>query len=1208
MRLDSVEIVGFKSFCDRQELSFKGGVTGIVGPNGCGKSNISDAINWVLGEQSVKSLRGSSMEDVIFNGSSSRQPLQMAEVNLKVTGLNGNSPDGSPECVVTRRLYRNGESEYLMNGRICRLRDIHELFMDTGLGSKAYSIIEQGKIGLILSSKPGDRRALIEEAAGITKYRARRRQTQLKLEAAQQNLLRVNDIVNEVEKQLESLKRQAAKARRYRTVKEEMQGVERVVFGRRFVDLVERLRVLEERHAAEAERERTASGALESEEQAIETQRQALYELEAALETARTRLNELTLAVDRHQGRSGYCRQQLAETAARQQQAASEEQELVGRVAPLSETLSARREEGGQLREQLAVAEQELRSADAAVGEAIARQKDAEREQEKAREGQVALMGRMAALQNTRAAVTGTAERAAADLLKLSAESDEVERERTRVNAARDAALLRGSQAESLVSELVRGRDDATTRANEARTRTQSLSREADRVQSERDSLAGRRASLEEMVATHSAFDEGVRALLARPEGLEVAGVVADAVETESEYERAVESFLGDRLQAVLVPDAAQALRGIRWLQSSGAGRGAFLPLASARTRNGCAPLKEIAKQESKALGLLSDFYRVGGAHAERIRASLPDALVVSTLEEALEIVDRQGPVAVVTLQGETLRGALVEGGRDVKGLLAPRREVKEVAARQEEAEARLTELRAGAAEALAAATAAADRGALVRRAHPHGGEGPRGGPPRAQAQRRGALADRSQGLDPRDRAHPGRAGARGGDAEAGGDRAGPGHGGGRARAGPATDGGARRRSWPTRGSAAEQAQARHAEARSSLAALRERTTAADNECRRLAADLADLEQRIEAARARAAQTATRNAELSAELTEVEARLAEALVERERAQAETTVADERVREGRSEIEGREQGLKDRRRERDILREALGEVDVERARTGSDLDHLARECQQAVGHSAADAAASLSDEDKARDVEALAEQMQELRDKLERMGAVNVLAVEQAQELEERHTFMTAQRQDLLDSIAELDQAIKKIDKASRERFQEAFQIINQHFGEMFQKLFGGGTAGLSLIDEEDVLESGIDIMSQPPGKRLQNVMLLSGGEKALTAIALLFAIFQYKPSPFCILDEVDAPLDDANIGRFVKMLEGLKEQTQFVLITHSRKTMSIADQLYGVTMEEPGVSKLVIGPLPVGRRPSRHRLTAAKPGNTSSDSPTWIRG
>ncbi len=290
-----------------------------------------------------------------------------------------------------------------------------------------------------------------------------------------------------------------------------------------------------------------------------------------------------------------------------------------------------------------------------------------------------------------------------------------------------------------------------------------------------------------------------------------------------------------------------------------------------------------------------------------------------------------------------------------------------------------------------------------------------------------------------------------------------------------------------------------------------------------------------------------------------------------------------MREGRGEIEGREQGLKERRRECFVLRDALAEVDVERARTGSDLDHLARECQQSVGIAAAEAAASLTDEDRARDLDALAALVQELRDKLERMGQVNVLAVEQAQELEERHTFLTAQRQDLLDSISELDQAIRKIDRASRERFQEAFQIINQHFGEMFKQLFGGGTAGLSLLDEEDLLESGIDIMAQPPGKRLQNVLLLSGGEKALTAIALLFAIFQYKPSPFCILDEVDAPLDDANIGRFVSMLEGLKEQTQFVLITHSRKTMEIADQLYGVTMEEPGVSQAGERPVHVGR-------------------------
>jgi chromosome segregation protein len=372
-----------------------------------------------------------------------------------------------------------------------------------------------------------------------------------------------------------------------------------------------------------------------------------------------------------------------------------------------------------------------------------------------------------------------------------------------------------------------------------------------------------------------------------------------------------------------------------------------------------------------------------------------------------------------------------------------------------------------------------------------------------------------------------------------------------------------------------EAAQARSSEGRSQLAALRERLAAAEGEVRRLEQDHAELEERIRATRARAEEMDRRGQELAAERAEAERLLAEALHHREASLGEVARAEDRVRDLRGELEGREQGLKERRRERDMLRDALAELEVARARTESDLDHLARECHQAVGVTAAEAAAGLSDEERACDVDSLLAQVQELRERLDRMGPVNVLAVEQSQELEERDQFLTVQRQDLLDSIGELERAIKNIDRTSKERFQEAFQVINQHFGEIFKQLFGGGTAGLSLLDETDILESGIDVMAQPPGKRLQNVMLLSGGEKALTAISLLFAIFQYKPSPFCILDEVDAPLDDANIGRFVRMLEGLKDQTQFVLITHSRKTMEIADQLYGVTMEEPGVSKLV---------------------------------
>src|SRR6266536_1772608 len=1036
MRLESVEIVGFKSFCDKQELSFKGGVTGIVGPNGCGKSNISDAISWVLGEQSVKSLRGSSMEDVIFAGSQSRQPLAMAEVNLKVSGLNGNSPDGSPDCVVTRRLYRNGESEYLMNGQVCRLRDVHELFMDTGLGSKAYSIIEQGKIGLILSSKPADRRALIEEAAGITKYKARRRQTQLKLEAAQQNLLRVNDIVHEVEKQLESLKRQASKARRYRAVREEMQAVERVLFGRRFLDLMEQTRTLGERFDAESERERAATVALETEEARMEVRRQALYEEEARLEEVRGRLNDLTLAVDRYQGKSGYAKDQIAETATRAEQAAREADELQSRVGPLEDMLATRRRDEEQLR----------------------------------------------------------AERAAADLLKLAAEREELEREWVRVGAGRGGAQVRGQEAETLLARLGQEREEATLRAASARVRAESLEGEADGFQSERDSLAGRLASLHEIVETHAAFDEGVRALLARPEGLEVTGVVADVIETDSACERAVEAFLGDRLQAVLVPDASHAVRGVRWLQESGAGRGTFLPLANAHDAADGGPFRDIARQEPKVRGLLSALYRVTGPHADRIRASLPDALVVETLEDALEVVGRRGPVACVTLAGETLRGAMVEGGRSVKGLLAPRREIREASVRREEVESRLLVARAGATEQKALVEAAtAEARALEERIHVaekelvairH--ELQTADEESVRLDRKASILDSERRQAEREK---GTAAVKLSEIEQA-----------LLTAEAEREAGSRSlASLPTAvaeaRATAEAAQSRSSEARARLAALRERQAAAENECRRLGQDLSELAERIEAARARGQEMAARGGGLQAELEECERLLAEALRDRDRVCGEAAVAEDRVREIRNELEGREQSLKERRREREMLKDALSELEVQKARTGSDLDHLARECHQAVGQTAAEAAAGLNEEDLARETAGLETQVAELRERLERMGQVNVLAVEQAQELEDRHAFLTAQRQDLLESIAELDQAIKKIDKASRERFQEAFQIINQHFGEVFKQLFGGGTAGLTLIDEEDLLESGIDVMAHPPGKRLQNVMLLSGGDK-----------------------------------------------------------------------------------------------------------------
>jgi chromosome segregation protein len=1174
MRLEKVEIVGFKSFCDKQELSFQGGVTGIVGPNGCGKSNISDAISWVLGEQSAKSLRGSSMEDVIFAGSQARQPVGLAEVSLRVSGLNGNSPDGSPECVITRRLYRNGDSEYLMNDRACRLRDIHELFMDTGLGSKAYSIIEQGKIGQILSTKPADRRALIEEAAGITKYKARRRQTALKLEAAQQNLLRVNDIVGEVEKQLDSLKRQAGKARRYRTLREALQGVERVLYGRRYLDLEAGLRGLVDRIATEEERERAASLALETEEAHLEARRVGLYDEEARLEAVRARLNELTLAVDRHQGRAGYCKEQIAEAESRAAEAAREVRELELREGPLSEALAVRRGDEQRVNAERDRAEDEAGRADAVMAEAAARQAGLESEQDAARDAQVGLLGRLAALQNARESVAGNAERASSDLVKLAAERQELEREVALTAAARERATAQVAEAEALQATLAGARDAALARADAARAQALEIERRLDLLQSERDGLGGRLSSLVEIVSTHSAFDEGVRALLARPEGFEPLAVVADLVETESAHERAVEAFLTDRLQAVVVSDAAQAARGLRYLESTEAGRATLLPLDQAAVRSDASALGAIAETEPACRGRVSELYRVAGPLAKAVRAALPDALVTESLDEALVLASRHPDVPFVTLRGEVASGGFVRGGRGVRGLLAPRREVREISARLAVLEVELAQLRQRAAEeAISESAAEVERRTLEARTHGVEKELVALRHSLAAAdeesqrlERKAAVLDSERRQAEQER---GTAAVRLAEIEQG------------LQAGEAerVAGSAHLQSLAAMlaeaRTASEVAQVASSEARSRLAALRERAAAVEAEARRLEADHRELRERIAAATSRGDEMAQRRAELATELAESERLLAESLQQRDRSTGEVAVAEDRVRGIRAELDALEHSLKERRRERETLRDALSELTVSRARTESDLDHLARECHQAVCITAAEAATTLSDEDRLRETSELVTRAEELRQKIDRMGPVNVLAVEQAQELEERHRFLTVQRQDLVDSIKELDDAIKKIDRSSRERFKEAFQIINEHFGQIFKQLFGGGTAGLSLIDEEDILESGIDVMAQPPGKRLQSVMLLSGGEKALTAIALLFAIFQYKPSPFCILDEVDAPLDDANIGRFVRMLDGLKAQTQFVLITHSRRTMEIADQLYGVTMEEPGVSKLV---------------------------------
>ena len=1162
MRLDQVEIVGFKSFCDRQELTFKGGVTGIVGPNGCGKSNISDAISWVLGEQSAKSLRGGAMSDVIFAGTTSRQPVGMAEVNLKLTGLNGRSPDGREECTISRRLYRNGESEYLMNGAICRLRDIHELFMDTGLGSKAYSFIEQGKIGQILSNKPTDRRALVEEAAGVTKYRARRRQTQLKLDATQANLLRVNDIVTEVEKQLDSLKRQASKARRRMALQEEQLILDRLVYGRTFGKLQFESDELKSRAETEVARAAAIDATITAAETELETGRLGLMEKEKALEEVRAAHSELTLQANRFETHAAYCRDQARDAIARSQAALQEALDLKTRLAPVAEGLQQHEGDGVTFAEQRASSEASLEGIEAVLSAAFAGLRLVEGEMDVARSTQLSALTRISALGSARGAATERVERAQATLSKLKTELDEVSRERERVVKGLAHLEAKRSESETTKAKHLAGLETVIEERNLAAAVRGDLARELDLLHRERNQLSGRLASLEELVQTHGAFDAGVRALLADRDASGVLGVMADAINALPEHEKAVEGFLGDALQTLVVPTVQTAEACVSRLAESGEGRASFLILG--RPRGTRAALT--VPNDPRVIGRLSDLYQMDWPW-------LCDALVVSKLADAFALSETIDD-PIVTLDGEVVHGAWVEGGRGGRGFLAPRREVKELKEREIEIDARLSELveREGQVAArIEAALLAIKAGEdaihdsekeLLSLEHERTvleDEVVRTGR-KAQVidvEMKQAEAERAAGE------------VRIGEIQAELDAA------EQERSATAELLLSLGLSLVTARQHSEEKQAISADARSTLAGLVEKEAAASRMRERFAAEFADLESRIAAAITRARELEEKGKGLDLEGAEAGKSLGETLAERDRVTKTLAVQEEKLREARTHIDAHEEELKVHRKNRDAIKGAQNEIEVSRARIASDLDHLGRESHSAIGETAAQAAQGLSEEDLERDLEAVGAELNEVKEKIERVGPVNPLAVQEAQENEERYAFMTSQRQDLLDSIRELEAVIKQIDTESRSRFEEAFHIINANFQETFKQLFGGGSAGLALVDNEDILEAGIDIMAQPPGKKLQNVLLLSGGEKAMTAIGLLFAIFKYKPSPFCILDEVDAPLDDANIGRFVRMLDTIRGDTQFIIITHSRKTMQIADHLYGVTMEEPGVSKLV---------------------------------
>jgi chromosome segregation protein len=1298
LKLKRLQILGFKSFCDRTDLKFHGdGIAAIIGPNGCGKSNIADAISWVLGEQSAKTLRGSRMEDVIFAGTRDRKPTGMAEVSLtlidpeeypgpdadtpteidiqdelpvsaeaarrpaedwdeaavraqaaeetdraveeaqpgkteevevprsKVNTLAVAFPDDEPvfalpvhavvpvatsaavigatqvmlkirrrkfnqqqfrtgEIVVTRRLFRSGDSEYLLNGKLCRLRDIQELFMGTGLGPETYALIEQGRIGQILSSRPTDRRAILEEAAGITKFKTKKRLAEARLEDAKLNLARVNDIFDEVTRQMNSLKRQASKAERYAKLREEMRAQLRVVLASKFAAIEQESSELDAQLNALAEdmHHRTEAVQQLESEHAEGTERG--YAIETELRENRDRLSQIDLEIDRAHARRRHNEERCAELVVR---SASAEAELAQARHRLT-ALEAERDSNRQILESaaadLSAAQHELALSQQEAAAAATALAELEHQQEESR---VAIFDTVSSVSRLRNQLAQAEER----LAGADREAGRLQAEITNANLQVEAF---GGQRGQLALEFetvtqrvagISAEISQLRRLLEAKRLEETKAKaHLDLLRAEFATALGKKGSLEAVIAEHGYSTESVRRLFqsgVMQSGLAPVGVLADFLEVEPRFERVVEDFLRDELNYIVVKSWDAADEGLRLLRSDVDGRATFLVHpedAQAKfsfildEAAHCAPPTASIVPLKHTIRVLDGF----GKSLEVILPKLRDGYIVPGSDTARGLALENPDAFFLSQSGECFHNVTVTGGKQrSEGPLSMKRELREVLRQLEDLERALREEEM---RVLTLGREIRDFSSLLDRLE---------GEKREAEHQSMTSGHMLQQLD----SEMARVSERVSISQAELERLAA------DRAEQQSIAAERRTGIGVLEQTRAEIEQQIATAQELLGTLRQRREDAAQVSSQRVARVAALEERHRSATAVLGRIDSIFSEMTDRLhalvSQIEASAAEKRQrEAENLQLEQQTADfvaernaSQAREGllqfekdqlRARLSEIDELLRHARQLLDQARDRRGELQAAAAKLQADAMHMADTCLNELGIERAALLADTTltlvtgDELTARD-----QLHREMRAKLEAMGPVNMMALEEYRETAERHAFLDGQRKDLISSIDNTTATIREIDEVSRQKFEEAFARINENFGVTFKKLFGGGHAFMRLTDEENSAESGIDVVASPPGKRLQSVLLLSGGEKALTALALLVGIFQYTPSPFCILDEVDAPLDEANIGRFTELVKEMSIKTQFVLITHSKKTMSIAPVLYGVTMQEPGVSKLV---------------------------------
>ena len=1176
MRLEKIVLNGFKSFADKVELTFDSPITAIVGPNGCGKSNIVDAVKWVLGEQSVKSLRSEQMADVIFSGSSSRKAVGTAEVSLSISNPDGTGrrqlPIEADEVQITRRIYKSGESEYRINNKICRLKDIRELFMDTGVGVKAYSIIEQGQVGQLLSASRTDRRAIFEEAAGISKYRAHKKEALRKLEYTEQNMLRLADILSEVQKQLRSIKFQAGKARNY-------------------LQYCGRLKELQVNYSlAEYAKNRAQSAEKKAGLERLEDQLAGVVAEVAKNDALMSELGQRIIETENELNRTGNC---LVAVQSKIEQNLQRIEFLRARIAELRQRKENAEKRIEKLQEQKNLFEGDLRQykVELANGEKMLEEKKQDAEQlqkaiqeidaecasldadlEDEKSGIIDIVRRTAQLHNEVQSICVYRNNLSSQKDRLSgrAETSQAELEKLLTEKAQHAARL--GDIEKVLGELQQSLDSKHKETEEISKLIAAENKRLAQSKEERSALNSELSVLADMETRREGLNNAVKSILqSRPKFDYVEGILAEAIAADVEYANAVEAALEGRTDALVINSTSRLMADKETIEKL-EGRVNFISIDKIEP---FVDKKDLSKFQH-VKGRLVEFVKGESKYAPLVWKLLGKTIVVDSIDAAIELAERIGEgYKFVTLKGEFLSadGAIKLGplGKTT-GLISRKSRLRQL----QETIAKITveiaeiegqieknnhtnehltklckELRTAIYEANIEKMQVSSKLTVYEQNIKRLSEEQ---PLIASeidlleaqiAQSVQKEYDSKQKLQELETVNSQRT-KRIEELDA---------------------------KYTERKAEQQRQTSEFADLRVALGQITEQTKALKQTITNLQSQMQENQTATETAQAEIQSCSEQSQEAQRDILNCEAAVSELFVEKEKNQSASGRLQEKNEKLLEEQKQTEQLIRQKRAEQSEIESAIGELKIELSQLevkGQDLvERVQDELQIDLVEAYKNYEESQVNWDRVR------EEIAELRGKIERLGNVNVDAIAEQDDLEKRNDFLSSQVEDLNKSKAQLQQLINRLNKKSREKFRETFEEIRVHFQQIFRKLFGGGKADIVLEDAEDILEAGIEIIARMPGKEAMSISLLSGGEKALTAIALLFAVFKIKPSPFCFLDEVDATLDEANNERFNMLLREFQKDSQFVVITHSKRTMSIAEVLFGITMQTRGVSKKI---------------------------------